>query len=218
MILVNEIFCSIQGEGIYQGLPMVFVRFQGCNLIVHCAYCDTSYAWDGSKGTNMSVEEIVEKVRSFLPHYHAWVCITGGEPLFQEEGLHDLVKGLKRFGYRITVETNGSVKKPYWYTLVDSWVADIKGPSSGVCGVSLEDWFDTRTCDQIKFVVGTREDLDFTRKLVYKNAAKNPTVLVSPVFPAGKRWLQEVAELCKEMRVRMSLQLHRIIWGNKKGV
>ena len=220
--LAEPVFHSIQGEGIYQGVPMVFIRFAGCNLLIPCNYCDTPYAQDGSRGTEISVEEVLSKVQELAPYYRSWVCITGGEPVFQLDELHSLVKALKRYGYRVEVETNGSIEKPYWWTLVDSWVFDIKCPSSGVCGVSLYDWFETRRADQAKFVVGTVEDLDFSRKVIMENAVKYPTVLVSPVSDSrGKwdeKWLPEVAEFCKELRVRLSLQIHQVIYGNRKGV
>ena len=232
MLRVSEIFYSLQGEGVHMGVPTVFIRLAGCNLLTHCRYCDTSYSWDANSGREMSVEEVVEERRELLPYYKSWTCITGGEPLFQLEGLHQLVKLLRNYGYRIEIETNGSMPKPYWWTLVDSWVADIKCPSSGVCGVSLvDDWFSTRVEDQIKFVVGNQEDLDFAKKIITSKVACNPVVLVSPVTgllvdrKKGtieeywlKEWLEEVAEFCKELRVRLSLQQHKLIWGNRKGV
>lgn len=237
MLRISEIFYSIQGEGIYQGIPMVFVRFAGCNLLTKggeggCVWCDTKYARDSSEGTEMSVEEVVKAVQKFALHYKDWVCITGGEPMFQLDALHELVKKLKRYGYRIEVETNGSIEKPFWWTLVDSWVFDIKCPSSGVCGISKESWFETRSCDQAKFVVGTREDQDFASRMIMRNMVKASTVLVSPVIPPEawtqdtglfgdkeiQRWLQEVVEFCKELRVRFSLQIHKVVWGNKRGV
>jgi len=228
--LAEPVFYSIQGEGVYQGVPMVFIRFSGCNLLVHCRWCDTSYAQDGSKGTEMSVDHVVKEVEKFAPRYRDWICITGGEPLFQLDDLHDLVKKLKKYGYSIEVETNSSIKKPYWWTLVDSWVFDLKCPSSGVCGISLEDWLETRDCDQAKFVVGTTEDLDFARKVIMRHMVDAPTVLVSPVTGVLvnkkegtieeywlKPWLQEVAEFCEELRVRYSLQIHKILFGSKRG-
>jgi len=229
MIKINKIFYSIQGEGVYQGLPMVFVRFQGCNLIPKCIFCDTSYAWNPEGGEEMLVEDVVGKVRHLAPYRQSWVCITGGEPLWQEDALEDLVRRLEAGGYLITIETNGSFKPPVWYTLVDSWNADIKCPSSGVCGISNEAWFKTRQQDQIKFVVDNKEDLDYTRSVLDKHKADSPHVLVSPVFPQNYNqggdgicihnpWLQEVVEFCKEMGVRYSLQWHKIVYGNKKGV
>ncbi len=246
MLSISEVFHSIQGEGLYAGEPMVFVRFQGCNLLLKqcCSYCDTAYAQDSTKGKEMGIQEVVVEVSRLLPYYKSWVCITGGEPLWQEEELHNLVIKLKERGYRITIETNGSIKPPRWYTLVDSWNADIKCPSSGVCGVSKEIWFNTRVSDQIKFVVGNQEDLDFARKVIEKHRADNPVIEVSPVmdgklfalpdflrrlgysiteeqlseFDLGSTWLQGVAEFAKEMRVHYSLQIHKILYGNRKGV
>jgi len=218
---INEVFYSIQGEGVYQGLPTVFVRLQGCNLMPNfCKWCDTQYARDSDGGFEMPVDEVVGEVSRLSPHYNSWVCITGGEPLWQVEELEYLVRTLTRGGYKIEVETNGSLPKPRWWTLVDSWCADIKCPSSGVCGISLEQWFKTRPQDQVKFVVGSEEDLGFTERMLKRHMADNPTILVSPVinYCPVPEWLQRVAEFCKEHRVRFSLQWHKVVWGNKKGV
>lgn len=226
-VKVAEIFYSIQGEGVHAGIPTTFIRLQGCNLLPpRCSWCDTAYAQDGSKGTEVDVEDVLAQcIKLESRTYKHWVCVTGGEPLFQPEALHELVKGLKRYGFRVEIETNGSIEKLYWWTLVDSWVADIKCPSSGVCGVSLEDWFNTRECDQIKFVVGSREDLDFARAMIMRNTTRNPVVLVSPVMSnfeplryTTDLWMKEVVRFCKELKVRFSLQVHRCIWGNKRGV
>ena len=232
MTRISEVFYSIQGEGIYQGLPTLFIRFQGCNLLTHCTYCDTGYAQDPNDGTDMAAEAIVSVCVRLQPRtYQTWICITGGEPLYQPDDLYELVRKLKAFGYRVEIETNGSIKPPKWYTIVDSWCTDIKCPSSGVCGISLEEWFNTRFCDQIKFVVGNKEDLDFARKLTMKNAARSPQILVSPVVDnthtddkvggqvlLEKLWLQEVVEFCKDLEVRFSLQWHKVVYGNRRGV
>lgn len=225
-MLISEIFYSLQGEGLYSGEPTVFVRLQGCNLLSSgCSFCDTKYAQDTTLGKEMSVEDIVSEVSRLQPQYKTWVCITGGEPLWQEDQLHKLVMKLKEGGYRITIETNGSIKPPRWYTIVDSWNADIKCPSSGVCGVSKEAWFNTRVYDQVKFVVDDIKDLEFAKGIMDKHKADSPIIEISPVMreelsytKLAQPWLQEVAEFCKENKVHLSLQLHKIIWGNKKGV
>ena len=232
MMRTQEIFYSIQGEGIYTGIPMVFIRASGCNLIpTHCSYCDTSYAWNPKDGKEMSIEEIVKEVSKLSPFLKSWVCITGGEPLWQEDELEQLVRELKQRSYLLTIETNGSFEPPRWYTLVDSWNADIKCPFSGVCGVSKEIWFKLRQQDQIKFVVGDVEDLDFARDMLKRHKADNPQILVSPMAGQlvnrkegkieeywNREWLVEVAEFCKEMRIRYSLQIHKLIWRDKKAV
>ena len=229
---INEVFPSIQGEGVYQGIPMTFVRLAGCNLVQKCSFCDTSYAWDPKDGREMGITEIVKEVARLTPRRQSWICITGGEPLWQEDGLEELVRTLKLVGgHKITIETNGSFKPPWWYTLVDSWNADIKCPSSGICGVSKELWFKTRQCDQIKFVASDYDDLKFVKEVINRHKADSPTILVSPAAHIlidkeerrieeywNKEWLQEVVEFCKEMGIRFSLQWHKIVYGNKKGV
>jgi len=217
-LLVNEMFLSIQGEGIYTGKPMVFVRFQGCNLIPRCQFCDSSKAMSSRGGITLSVEEIVQAAVKLSPQLRSWVCITGGEPMWQSEGLEELVGKFGAWGWNTTVETNGSFECPDWYTQVKSWNADIKCPSSGVCGTSKESWFNTRYCDQIKFVVGTKEDLDFTRQMIRKHLASKATILVSPIitsestaFTVEQKWLQEVAKFCVKERVRFSLQIHKVV-------
>jgi len=233
---ISELFYSIQGEGAYQGVPTTFIRFQGCNLLPNfCKWCDTKYA-QGSGGKEIPIEEVLEEAVGVLLPYEQWVCITGGEPLFQPDGLEQLVRELKRRGALVEIETNGSLPKPKWWTLVDSWCADFKCPSSGVVGVSRKEWFETRPQDQVKFVCETEEDLEFAADMIRKHVGdRGPIVLVSPVIKqsvvrydslASKKvseiweveWLQRCVEFAKEHRARFSLQLHKVIWGNRKGV
>jgi len=231
-VRVNEIFYSIQGEGVLAGVSTVFVRLQGCNLfsIGGCSFCDTVYAQNPAEGTEMGIADIVRRVRELIPFQDRWICVTGGEPLMHE-GLHDLVKALKNNGHRVEVETNGSFPPPLWFSFVDSWVPDIKCPSSGVCGVSkVNEWLSMRRKDQVKFVVSNAEDLDFVRRILRERLCV-PTVLVSPVAEIlvdkrrgtieeywDREWLREVVEFCKEVNARFSLQVHRIIWGDRRGV
>jgi 7-carboxy-7-deazaguanine synthase len=100
---VAEIFHSIQGEGIYTGVPTVFIRLSGCHLC--CSWCDTPYASHRPEGEKLSVAEIVEAVEE---HRYDHVVITGGEPfLFSELG--DLARALKSIGCFITIESSGTI-------------------------------------------------------------------------------------------------------------
>lgn len=227
---VNRIFQSNQGEGVLAGVPMTFIRLQGCNL--RCSWCDSVYAQDPSGGEAMDPVQVANIVRKLVSYQRRWLCVTGGEPLLRSEELLELIRALRRHdSYLIEIETNGSFSPPSWFSLVDSWVADIKCPSSGQCGVSRVDkWLAMRRKDQVKFVVQNAEDLDFVRKTL-KSKLCVPTVLVSPA--AGvfidkahsaieeywhKEWLQEVWEFCTEVNVRFSLQTHKVVWGDKLGV
>ena len=227
---VNEVFLSLQGEGVNVGVPTAFVRLQGCNLC--CSWCDTKHAQDPDGGELMTPTQVANTVWKMTSYRGRWVCITGGEPFFHLAELRELIEALRRLNsYLIEVETNGSFGPPKWFSLVDSWVADIKCPSSGVCGTSKVDrWFDMRRKDQVKFVVANVEDLDFVRQTL-KSRRCIPTVLVSPAAGVlvdkkqgtteeywNREWLQEVWRFCVEMNVRFSLQMHKAVFGNRKGV
>ncbi len=225
---ISEIFYSIQGEGVNQGLPTVFVRLFGCNLFPKkcCRWCDTTYA-QGKVGRYelLSVEEILRRVVELSPWVDTRICITGGEPL-AAEGIEGLVSRLRKCSYYIEVFTNGTVQRPKWWTKVDSWITDIKCPSSGVPQELIQwGWLDGRSLDQVKLTIADEEDLKFASAVIARCATKNPQVLVSPVFnierdlhSTDRKWMQEVVKFCLDRKVRISLQQHKIIWGNKKGV
>ena len=98
---IVEIFNSIQGEGLWTGQPMTFIRLAGCP--VNCPFCDTDY----NKGTSMKLEEIVGKINN------NHVCVTGGEPLVNP-GITDLLERLLAVnpGDQIHVETSGCYLLP----------------------------------------------------------------------------------------------------------
>ena len=100
-MVINEIFYSLQGEGNWAGLPNIFIRTTGCNL--RCSYCDTKYAYDS--GEEMSIETILDNISIYPCKY---ICITGGEPLLQNE-IMNLINALLKRKYYICLETNGSI-------------------------------------------------------------------------------------------------------------
>jgi len=108
---VNEIFYSIQGEGVRAGIPHVFLRFSGCNLqcnkLEHGFDCDTEFV----SHRHRTAQEIVDEMRDASTTnnkrpWRPWVLLTGGEPALQLD--EDLVEGLKLEHYRIAIETNGT--------------------------------------------------------------------------------------------------------------
>lgn len=110
-----EVFASVQGEGLRQGEPTVFVRLAGCNL--RCPFCDTKYAWSG--GHDRTVAGIAKDVCRLRRGFPArWVCLTGGEPLLQD--VDPLVRRLRADGFLIQIETNGILEprpRADWYTV-----------------------------------------------------------------------------------------------------
>jgi organic radical activating enzyme len=126
---IIEIFRSLQGEGIYLGEPMTFIRFCGCNL--SCDYCDTQYASDESTASEMSVEQVVSAVkREAQPG--EYVSLTGGEPLLQADFILEIAPALKQAGFRIYLETNGTLPDELSrvVAVVDAVAMDIKPPSA----------------------------------------------------------------------------------------
>lgn len=99
---INEIFCTIQGEGYYTGTPAVFIRTSGCNL--HCPFCDTRH----EDGQELSVGDIVATASVFTPRH---VVLTGGEPSIQPQ-LPELVDALHEVGFEVQIETNGTRPLP----------------------------------------------------------------------------------------------------------
>ena len=228
-MLVNEIFCSLQGEGVQAGFRTVFVRLAGCNLFPNgCSYCDTRYAAESVSGKEMSVQEVVDKVQGYEC---LRVCVTGGEPLYQVLELCSLIDHLKFRGYFVEVFTNGTLPTSSRPLKVDSYVVDIKCPSSGVAEKCLKDvWLKVlRESDCAKFVVANAEDLAYTVK-VLESRVCSAQVLVSPMIPnapnsltgdvlmAQRTWLQEVWNFCVLNNFRWSFQQHKLVWGNRKGV
>lgn len=112
---IIEIFASLQGEGLRQGEPTVFIRFSGCNL--KCSFCDTRYAWNGGRElTPSQALQEIQKIRSRYPV--DWACLTGGEPLLQD--ISGFVADLHKDGLKIQVETNATLYRPLtvdWYTV-----------------------------------------------------------------------------------------------------
>lgn len=207
---ICEIFYSIQGEGNWTGLPNIFVRTAGCNL--RCSFCDTTYAYDTKQ--KMTIAEIVTEVNK---HNCNHVCITGGEPLLQNE-TDELIDVLLTKGYKICLETNGSMdiqniseKKSVMISL------DIKCPSSNMHKkMRFDNISHLDMDDQLKFVIGSKEDYDYAKKII------NRYDVICPIFfqPVEGTNPKELAGWILEdgLNVKLGLQIHKIIWGNKRGV
>ena len=205
---ICEMFRSIQGEGKLIGVPTYFIRSVGCNL--DCAWCDTKYSFDG--GTEMSVDEIVESARD-----ERYICITGGEPMIQKE-FPELLDRLLAEGKHVTIETNGSVSLKDLPDSENVLVSmDVKCPSSKM--TDRMDWNNLallRPKDQLKFVLADEGDYEFAVDII-RRYDPDTEIIFSPV---GGLEARPIAERVVEsgLNVRVLLQLHKIIWGNMKGV
>ena len=208
---IYEIFHSLQGETSRFGLPTVFVRLTGCPM--RCTYCDTEYAFSG--GGNMQIADILQKVAEFGTKY---VTVTGGEPLAQKECLV-LLTALCDVGYSVSLETGGAMDIANVDARV-SVILDIKTPASNeeknMLWTNLEH---VKPTDEIKFVLCNREDYDWAKtKIIALKLTEKCPILFSPSYhdlPANQlaEWV-----LADKLPVRMQVQLHKILWGEKPGV
>ena len=209
---ITEIFYSLQGEARTIGLPTVFVRLTGCPL--RCGYCDSEYAFYG--GERMLLTDILATVANFNPRY---ICVTGGEPLAQPNCL-PLLSALCDAGYSVSLETSGAMDIAGVDERV-STVMDLKSPSSGeVSKNRYENIPLLAKKDQLKFVLGSREDYDWAKfKLDELDLAQQVgDVLFSPVH--GELAERDLADWIVEdnLPVRFQMQLHKLLWGDKPGV
>jgi 7-carboxy-7-deazaguanine synthase len=207
---LTEIFHSLQGEAQYVGMPTVFVRLTGCPL--RCHYCDTAYAFHGGEWWTMPA--ILERVAQFGARD---VCVTGGEPLAQRACV-TLLHELCERGYRVSLETSGALSVAGIDPRV-SRVVDVKTPGSGEEPRNLYPQLqDLNELDQIKFVITSRADYEWSRALLGEQAlAQRCGVLFSPAY--GQLEPRELAEwiLADRLLVRFQLQLHKLLWGEARG-
>jgi 7-carboxy-7-deazaguanine synthase len=199
---VEEVFPSLQGEGRNQGRPTVFLRLAGCNLA--CAWCDTAYAREG--GAEMAADAVLAAVRETAGPCRR-LCVTGGEPLLQQEALVPVVAALASEGYAIEIETNGTID----FTPIQAHAAitmDVKCPSSGeVSDLALLARLGPG--DAIKFVVADLADLAYVENVLETHPTR-AEVFVSPVHGADAGPI--VAQVVEHnLPVRFSLQLHKLI-------
>ena len=235
ILVVNEIYLSLQGESTFAGLPCVFIRLTACNL--RCSYCDTAYAF--TEGTKRTIADVCAEVnRLGTPFASArrngsrlpLVELTGGEPLLQKSAL-PLMEQLCDEHYTVLLETSGA----HDITAVDSRVRrimDLKCPSSGEVERNL--WGNLqhlKHTDEIKFVIGTEQDYGWMKEQIQKHRLDSICPLLvswvhplSPeqqdkslkTVPSGQEAIsrQALAEkiIADALPVRFQAQLHKIIW------
>jgi 7-carboxy-7-deazaguanine synthase len=207
---ITEIFHSLQGEADTAGIPTVFVRLTGCPL--RCQYCDTAYAFHG--GEWWEQQAVLARVREFGTRY---VCVTGGEPLAQK-GCAALLTALCDAQLRVSLETGGAMSLAEVDPRVVK-VVDVKTPDSGEERRNrYEELARLNGCDQVKFVICSRRDYEWSRAKMRELALPaGCMVLFSPSheqLPA-----RELADwiLQDRLPVRLQIQLHKYLWGNVPG-
>ena len=236
-LVVNEIYLSLQGESTFAGLPCIFIRLTACDL--RCSYCDTAYAF--TEGKKRTLAEILAEVKHLaLPFSKPQssthnpqlplVELTGGEPLLQKNSL-PLMKALCDDGFTVLLETSGA----HDIFPIDPRVhriMDLKCPSSGEVERNLYANIEyLKATDEIKFVIGTREDYAWAKQQIatHKLAAICPLLFswVHPLTPEQQNKVlkkvpadltpisrKDLAEaiIADALPVRFQIQQHKIIW------
>lgn len=206
--MVNEVFYSLQGEGVRAGTPNIFIRFSGCNL--ECSMkegpkspggfdCDTEFA-SGRKVNSKELYEWMLKAHNVvvgderpLPE---WIILTGGEPGLQVDNA--LVDSLHTLGFKLAIETNGTV-------MLDGLGLDWITLSPKVAEHAVRQL----KCDELKYVRGYDQGIP-------KPAAKANHYLISPAFDGGQvhpdtmKWCQKL--VLENPKWRLSVQQHKQ-WG-----
>lgn len=210
-MIVNEIFSSVDGEGLRTGELATFIRLAGCNL--RCRYCDTEYALNDNSGMEMSVKKILTEVKKYKNRN---ITLTGGEPL-THKGIDELIEELIKNNYLVNIETNGSIN-------IDKYVGKCLITMDYKCKSSLMEKTMVLSNieklgenDVLKFVINSN-DFECVEKIL-KGFNIKSYIYISPIF--NEIELPEIVEFMKRCnenginmsKVRMQVQLHKIIWN-----
>jgi len=216
-LAIHAIYAATEGEGVFIGTPLIFVRFQGCSLA--CRNCDSKETWKFNAPT-LSLNEVMTEIKKLKLKR---VSLTGGDPLDEvhRPGLLGLVKELKSAGYWINIEASGNKVDPVLFDIVDYISFDYKTPSTGVkttieniriLSVQFPQKF------QVKSVVTDVEDFNYTLEAKKILNSEVPWCL-TPAYSPGEKFpgtrFAKLLELNQnsEMPFRVIGQQHKWIFG-----
>jgi len=206
---ISEVFVSIQGEGLYIGVPTVFIRFSGCNL--HCKWCDTKYAWrTGTRKSVVSLAKVANSLAKYLNILH--FDITGGEPLLQAKQVKQLAEALNG---HVSIETNCTIA-PFYTKRHIFWSVSpkLKSAQTG-CPINVDVMlqFAKQKDVQFKFVIDNEEDFQEVQQ--YIDMLDGCPVILQPQgqtenYLLKLKWLADRVRDSK-LNVRVLPQYHRIL-------
>ena len=223
---ISELFTSIQGEGEVIGMPSHFIRLYRCDLT--CSWCDSKYTWlrqdqavERKDYTSMSAEEILGWLRK--EPRAPLVTLTGGEPMLQP--LLPLVAALDTRGYQVVVETNGLHRPEQTLReLVRYWAVSPKLKNAGMdIKWGPLDWLAKTQNYYLKFVIcDPATDLPEIQEFIESRGLPSGKVILQPDGLAAdyETILRSVAEFVRDRGYpyRVLPQLHRLLWGLRRGV
>ncbi len=243
MVMISEIYRTIQGESTLTGLPTIFIRTFGCNL--RCTWCDSAYAvnpnWKDAPEVlqgkqpwfQMTPGEVVGKINTMgKPPFR--ICLTGGEPLIQKD-IYDLLGLLLPISSIISIETDGEILLDRIYDLKVignlegmlhqsgiklKVIMDVKCPGSGMeAKVAYDNVLLLSPQDEIKFAIKDKVDYEFAKNWIPYIRKHQPEVeiLFSPIVGYNGLQPSDLAEWILEdgLDVRINLQIHKLVWPEK---
>ncbi|MEV3809364.1 7-carboxy-7-deazaguanine synthase QueE [Aeromonas dhakensis] len=216
---INEIFQTIQGEGVFTGLPAIFVRLQGCP--VGCPWCDTRHTWvvdparevgvqavldcsnESDGWSKMSTAQILASFQQLGYQAHH-VVITGGEPCLYD--LQDLSTALIAAGYQVQIETSGTSEiqthERTWVTV--SPKINMKG-GLPVLVSALE------RANEIKHPVATERHVEELDALLATARLRDDVVIALQPISQKPRATQLAMATCIARNWRLSIQTHKYL-------
>lgn len=233
-MILNEVFYSIQGEGLHAGVPAIFVRFGNCNL--QCTWCDTKYTWHPDVRDNFEapLAEVVKKIRALeesreeakdvastsqagLARPHPHLILTGGEPLLQQDVVVALRKKFPE--HYIEVETNGSqLPRPETFAAVDLFTVSYKTKNSGNKPYELKTLGEKCV---YKFVIDTPADFCEVEETIARYKLPANKIFLMPEGVTRDELESKstfIIDYCKRRGYRFTTRLHILLWGAKRGV
>lgn len=221
-IKISEIFMTIQGEGLLQGTPSIFIRLYGCNL--SCKWCDTIYEKEYKEYQSLTIDEILKRISIYNTKY---IVITGGEPL-SNENIELLIDKLKERSYHITVETNATILRNIKcdfvsmspklsnsnpYSEEDAKYIDYEQKRINYEAIN---YYIKNYKYQIKFVVSGKEDINEIREILHKiKKYDDLRVLVMPQSSSKQdleKKQKDIINLCIINGVRYGNRLQLQVW------
>ena len=233
MLIINEMFKSVQGEGNEAGKPTIFIRFTGCDF--KCHFCDSKHTWSISReDEKLSPDQLFKKVETFGTKH---VTLTGGNPAIHQDEMKEFVKLLKENYYEISMETQGSIYRD-WFSYIDNIVISPKNINNR----PLEDEEYQKIIQKIidnkrntliiKIPVFNEDDLRWIKEFV--NFKGDYEIFLSvgnehldnedisefreKILNKYEWLINKVLEDKELNRCNVLPQIHTLVWGNKKGV
>ncbi len=205
-----EHYLSVQGEGLHPGQLTYFVRFARCNL--RCSWCDSAYTF--GPGREVPFAAVARAIRESKARF---VCLTGGEPLLHKEDCLNLIRAFPKLHFDI--ETGGSLDilpclKPNVSVIMD-WKLTSSKMGHKMIAASLQ--YLRPKLDMIKLVTNfSTAEIAEMNSLIQRTEKSKVPVSIQPVQGTSPQKIADWAIQLKNPRIRVNLQLHKLIWPRRR--